>query len=399
MINVISNTLLITSFVLTMMLIIEYINIKTSGSWSKRLSGSRFSQLILAVVLGIIPGCMGTYTIVSLYTHNIVSFGALVASFIATSGDEAFIMLSIIPKQSIIIFAILTVIAIVVGILVDVFFKKKSFNLLPTHNTLPIHEMEVEFKLSTWTQIKQNFAGMSFARGFLLLVFALAIAGIFLGAFEHSHDPGKMLNMPEKLQQNLVIQDSHAGHDHGPMEGTESSLHHDGELPEIHAAGEEQAHNHGPFNWLNITLLLSILVAMYIIISVPDHFLEEHVYGHILKKHFFKILLWTFGTLLFIHYAIDFLQLDTWMQGNLYWVLIIALLVGLIPESGPHLIFLSLYVGGVIPISILIANSVVQDGHGALPLLAESQKSFIWAKLINFFVGLVVGVGGLLLGF
>lgn len=389
MIDVFKNTLLITSFVLTMMLLIEYVNIKTSGSWSRWLSGNKFTQVLLAVLLGIIPGCMGTYTIVSLYTHNIVSFGALVASFIATSGDEAFIMISIIPEQSIILFVILTAIAIVTGILVDIFFKKKSVHLLPVHNTLPIHALEVEHDSTSWEQLKRNLRGMSFLRGFLLLLFALALAGIFLGAFNHSHDPSKMLSLPHELQMNLE-----SGHVEPDAVISESHDHEAAELAEA-----EHEHEHGLFNWMNITLLLSVLAAMYIILIVPDHFLEEHVYDHILKKHFFKIFLWTLGTLLFIHYAIDLFNMDEWLKGNMYWVLIIALLVGLIPESGPHLIFLSLYVGGMIPFSILIANSVVQDGHGALPLLAESQKSFIWAKLINFTVGLFVGILGLILGF
>lgn len=422
MLDVFKNTLLITSFVLTMMLIIEFINIKTRGSWSKWLSGSRFSQLVLAVILGLIPGCMGTYTIVSLYTHNIVSFGALVANLIATSGDEAFIMLSLIPETSILLFILLGVLAVLVGWLIN-FFYKNSHKLLPKHNILPIHEVEIEEKLSTKQAIKQNFRPISFSRAFLLFIFALAIVGVFSGLFEHSHDPAKMLNLPHELQVNLEGSHSHTdtAHDHGTA--TEDSHDHDHSAnDEAHAHAHDHdhgdfaheaspnydgtssseahgSHQHGPFSWLNITLLLAILAAMYIVSVVPDHFLEEHIWGHILKKHFFKIFFWTFGTLVFIHYAIDFLHLEELIKGNLYWVLLIALLIGIIPESGPHLVFLSLFIGGVIPFSILMANSIVQDGHGALPLLAESQKSFIWAKVINIAVGLVVGIIGLSLGF
>ena len=79
--------------------------------------------------------------------------------------------------------------------------------------------------------------------------------------------------------------------------------------------------------------------------------------------------------------------------------MLVAVLIGMIPESGPHIIFVSLFAGGVIPFSILIANSIVQDGHGSIPLLAESGKSFIIAKLINVAVGLVVGYSLLLSGF
>jgi hypothetical protein len=52
---------------------------------------------------------------------------------------------------------------------------------------------------------------------------------------------------------------------------------------------------------------------------------------------------------------------------------------------------------GVIPFTILLANSVVQDGHGALPLLAESKKSFLLLKLVKFVIGFLVGIVGIYL--
>ncbi len=49
--------------------------------------------------------------------------------------------------------------------------------------------------------------------------------------------------------------------------------------------------------------------------------------------------------------------------------------------------------------SILLASSIVQDGHGMLPLLAESKKGFLTVKAINMVLGAIVGIIGLLLGF
>ena len=60
-------------------------------------------------------------------------------------------------------------------------------------------------------------------------------------------------------------------------------------------------------------------------------------------------------------------------------------------ESGPHIVFISLFATGVIPFAVLLTNSIVQDGHGSIPLLAESGKSFIVAKLVNVIIGLIVG--------
>ncbi len=80
----------------------------------------------------------------------------------------------------------------------------------------------------------------------------------------------------------------------------------------------------------------------------------------------------------------------------LLMILIVAVLVGIIPESGPHLVFVTMYLEGAIPLSILIASSIVQDGHGMLPMLAVSKKSFVLIKLINVVVGLTVGLLGML---
>jgi len=45
----------------------------------------------------------------------------------------------------------------------------------------------------------------------------------------------------------------------------------------------------------------------------------------------------------------------------------------------------------------LLVSSIVQDGHGALPLLAQSRKNFLLMKALNMLVGLIVGVVCLLL--
>jgi hypothetical protein len=124
--------------------------------------------------------------------------------------------------------------------------------------------------------------------------------------------------------------------------------------------------------------------------------LEKHLWEHVLKKHLLKIFFWTLGTLLAIHFMESFIDINNWVETNLWVVLIIAVLIGILPESGPHLIFVTLFASGTIPFSILIANSIVQDGHGTIPLLALSKKSFIYLKIINLAIGFAVGAFSLL---
>ncbi|MCL2728112.1 MAG: hypothetical protein FWD56_06990, partial [Bacteroidales bacterium] len=126
-------------------------------------------------------------------------------------------------------------------------------------------------------------------------------------------------------------------------------------------------------------------------VKASNHFISEHLWGHIIKKHLLTIFLWTFGALLCIELGMQYLHLDQWVMKNGYVVLLIAALIGLIPESGPHLIFIALYASGAAPFSILFANFFVQDGHTALPLLAESKSAFVKAKAIKLVVGVAIG--------
>jgi len=115
-IEALKNSVLITGLVMIMMLLIEYINIHSHGNSFRKLKKSPIKQVIVAASLGLIPGCIGGFAVVSLYTHKLLSFGALVAMMIASSGDEAFIILAMIPKTAIILFVVLFIVGITVGV-------------------------------------------------------------------------------------------------------------------------------------------------------------------------------------------------------------------------------------------------------------------------------------------
>jgi hypothetical protein len=75
----------------------------------------------------------------------------------------------------------------------------------------------------------------------------------------------------------------------------------------------------------------------------------------------------------------------------MFWILLIAGLVAIIPESGPHLMFVMMFSRGLIPFSVLLTSSVVQDGHGILPLLSYAVKDTLLIKLFNLVIGLGLG--------
>ena len=336
-IELIKHALMITGFVFLMMLLIEYINVLTKGKWQSKLKTSQMGNYILAAILGAIPGCLGAFAMVSLYTHRLVSLGALVTTMIATSGDEAFVMFSLFPAKTVLLTGLLMIVGIAGGYLTDITLRKQAADLMEADHELEVHDEDVCTCFpgkEIWTQLKY----ISFPRSLLVTMLILFLIALLFGVI-------------------------------GPP----------------------------TWDWQKISFSIGTFIALFVITTVPDHFLEEHLWKHVLKKHFLRIFVWTFGALLIIHGLESYFDIEKWIASNYYSVLIIALLVGIIPESGPHLIFVTLFAQGAIPFSILLASSAVQDGHGMLPLLAVSKRAFIWVKLINLIVGLIVGLIGLLL--
>jgi hypothetical protein len=135
---------------------------------------------------------------------------------------------------------------------------------------------------------------------------------------------------------------------------------------------------------------LSVIV-LFVLLFASDHFIEEHLWNHIIRKHLLTIFSWTFGVLLLVGIGLQYISLDNWISSNTALMIVLATLIGIIPESGPHMIFVTLYAAGIVPFPVLLASSISQDGHASLPLIAESRKSFLWAKLINCIVALAAG--------
>ncbi len=352
---ILKNTLSITFFVMIMMLLIEYINVRTSGAFSKHIKKTGFRQILLSSLMGIIPGCLGTYTVVTLYTHRLISFGAITAAFIATMGDEAFLLFSTMPVQALFITAFLFVIGIVSGVVIDKLTPARK-KMAHTKNIqhFEIHENELQTITKPFRTIRENLRHASPHRTLLITGAISVILFAVFGGIGHNHDLLTTANV----------------HNH-------------------------DEHN-SPFGWLNMTFIIISLFTLYIVSIVPEHFLEEHLWNHIIRKHFFKIILWTSLVITGVYILNQHIHLQEYLDDYMFHILIVAVLVGLIPESGPHVLFLSLYLSGTIPLSILLANSIVQDGHGSLPLFAENKPAFFKIKLINLVIGFGVGAVGLL---
>lgn len=357
-------TLIITTFVLGLMMVIEYVNIQTRGLWSEKIQQKPIMQILLGSLMGIIPGCLGSYTMVSLYVHRVVMFPAIVATMIATSGDEAYLMFSVIPATAVRLNIILFFLALAAGIVVY-YTVKARFIGLGSHAELPLHTHAEECNPVHPRYAIDNLKNLSFTRALLLAGLIGILFMLVTGVVDGAH------------QLNTLMGDTGMVHDHAHS--------HD--------------HDHsGEADWIRLSLIGLFVVLLFIVLSAREHFLHEHLWYHIIRKHFFKIFGWTLGVLVAIYFLNNYLDLRHWISENLWTVLLLALLIGIIPESGPHYLFVLLFAQGAVPFSILMASSIAQDGHGTLPLLAESPRGFMAVKAVNLLVALLAGAAGIWMG-
>jgi hypothetical protein len=259
----------ITLLVAVMMVAVDLLNVWTNKRITSFFKGKgSFRQYVLSSLIGTVPGCIGGFTNVSLYMHGLISFGALAGSMIAVSGDEAFVMLAMIPREAVVLFAILFLLGILGGMLIDNVVKR--FHIKTCDNCIEMTTHSVERSFS--------------------------------------------------------------------------------------------------------------------------HYVKVHVYGHIVKKHLWKTALWTLGALSVVELGLRYMNLEEFASQYEIAFLFLGAVVGLIPESGPHLLFVTLFAQGLIPFSVLLTSSVVQDGHGMLPMLSFSLKDSVKIKLFNLGFGLTIGL-------
>ncbi|MDR0605700.1 MAG: putative manganese transporter [Bacteroidales bacterium] len=376
-----SQTLIITLVVILLMMLIEYVNVKTRGKLLFFLKNHPRTQIWIGALLGLIPGCIGIFAIVSLYTHHLVTFGVLLAAAITSFGDEAFFMISLIPQKTLILVFILFGLAIMAGYIADwVSKKRKLTQSIAQEDAFKVHHQDTcTAHLHKGTHYV--FGKISIRRILTILVVGTFIVSILTGYLSHNHlisDSFSIHTQGECHVHQVETDNNSHGHTH------------------IHTE-----HEHSPFSGENLVFLIVAFVSFILLLTVSNHFFEEHIWNHVIRKHFLKIFIWVFVITLIMKITGLFVDVNVlcYQAWGKMILLLFALLIALLPESGPNLIILFLYMDGIIPFSTLIANSILQEGHGGLPLIAEKSKDFFKLKLIKFVIALLTGLSGLFLGF
>lgn len=408
------NSVLITGIVIIMMMMIESFNIESHGRLFSKVKGSSLRQVILASVLGSIPGCIGGFATVSLYSRRLLSFGALTAMMIASSGDEAFVMLAMMPDRALWIFAILFAVAVFSGVAIDRIIKtchpEQSVNCHPERSEGSAEDVNPDssrpLRMTTpQTGTTTQPPGMTAPQTGMAIqppgMTAKGKEGPMAEKDGTNPEPERQTDPAEKpggqdterrslTWQRIVLTAviiifavalaaGWMGHDHAVPETGKIRLNLLSEW------------------WMNLIFAILCIVMLIILCFRSDRFIKETLWHHVLQKHLPNIFAWTFGVLLLIGILSEYIDLDRWVSDNTALMILLAVAIGIIPESGPHLIFVTMYASGIVPLPVLLASSISQDGHSSLPLLAEDKRSFVYAKLLNCIIALIVGFGTMLL--
>jgi hypothetical protein len=130
------------------------------------------------------------------------------------------------------------------------------------------------------------------------------------------------------------------------------------------------------------------------------HFFKEHIIEHIFKKHIWKIFLWMFITLFIIDMFPDIFSRESLLSEHKLYLIFIAALVGIIPSPAPNFFILNMFaLNPGTMFSVFLTNSIVQDGHGLLPILGYSYKDAIKVKMFKLVYALITGLTLYSLGF
>ncbi|MBS5864703.1 MAG: arsenic efflux protein [Clostridium sp.] len=121
------DTVKLIPFLLITYIIMEFIEHKTSHKTKDAIKKSGHFGPLIGGILGVVPQCGFSAAASSLYSARIITLGTLIAVFLSTSDEMLPILISEAVDIRIIlsILGIKLVIAVIVGFIIDLFFRKK----------------------------------------------------------------------------------------------------------------------------------------------------------------------------------------------------------------------------------------------------------------------------------
>ncbi|MBS3872366.1 MAG: arsenic efflux protein [Firmicutes bacterium] len=374
------------AFVGAVLLLFGFINYRKGGAFVATIERSKGWQPVLGALFGLIPGCGGSIFIMPLFIKGTVTFGAVVATLVATTGDSAFVMIATMPVQYVYVSALAFGAAVLTGYLVD--RTSLGEKLLRNYRASRLTKKEVE-KL-------HRHVG------------------------PHAHAPH--IGHGEGDDIDLVLHHQIRGH--LPQETLGYRLTHQGFIVfwgllsvglVLAVLGLAQVDTDALF-FPNFGLLVGVTGAVlsFVLMVFGKKFLdndtheETEIKATSLKETFIHnaqetafVVVWVFVGFLVYELAILLLGRGDYAAGEALLAsvllaagalsIVMGGLIGLIPGCGPQIMFVTLYSRGLIPFAALLANAISQDGDALFPLMALHRRSALLATTITAIPAILFG--------
>ena len=292
-------------------------------------------HVVMASLLGALPGCGGAIVVVTHYIQGRISFGSLVAVLTATMGDAAFLLLTAEPLTGLFIFGLGAFVGIISGYIVD---QIHGVNYLQGDS-----KIKVEFE-----KISKNF--VSKFNIFWALIF---IPGFVIGLFvAFQQDVDQLLAIPDGL--SIVYSIGAAGAILCIF------------MWSLNPLSDFQCSTDRSRNLLTRVVDTTNFVTTWVICG----FLT------------FEIFIY------FTEY-----NLKTFFEIWLPFVPLMAVFFGFLPGCGPQIVVTTFYLNGSIPLSAEIGNAISNDGDALFPAIALTPKAAIIATLYSAVPAIVFAYG------
>jgi hypothetical protein len=282
-------------------------------------------HVIMASLLGALPGCGGAIVVVTQYIQGRISFGSLVAVLTATMGDAAFLLLAAEPLTGLFIFTLGASVGALTGYIVD---KIHGDSYLQGNSKLKV---EFEKLHKTFVSKFNIFWTLIFLPGFVI--------GLFV-AFQQDLD--QILKIPEGFSLVASL----------GLAGAMLSIF----MWSLNPLSDFQCSTDRTRNLLSRVVDTTNFVTTWVICG----FLVFEIFMYITSydlKTFFEIWL-------------PFLPM-------------MAIFFGFLPGCGPQIVVTTFYLNGFIPLSAEIGNAISNDGDALFPAIALAPKAAVIATLYS----------------
>lgn len=340
--DAVKDTLIVIPILYLAYLLVSYFSHNDNEKYSKILHKTNKAGPVIGAVLGCVPQCGFSSVMSQLFSKKVITMGTLIAVFIATSDEAIPLMISkpeFIPKL-LLLMAIKVVYAIIVGYLIDLTIKlfSKKKNKLNEYHDKHEHIENVENKEFITSDTNTT----------------LTIS-----------DKVKNEDKDEK-EDDEKEEHSHLHHHH----------HHQGHKHKCdHSHEDEGGHNHSVSHCCATNIFLDALKHTAIIIAY--------------------VFVATLAINLIQGYCGGLEPLQKFFTTNVYIQILMAGVIGLIPNCAASVFLVEMYMSGVLLFPALLAGLTAGAGVGLIVLFTTNYKK-VWQNLLvvfmQFSLAIIIGI-------